>query len=148
MFEIKQAEIEADDVIALTTHFIRKNFPDKYVYIVSGDEDFLQLGDDMVYFAQYRKKRVFQLTKEEAATSLVKKIVNGDCSDNIPSIFKGKRIKNKKELLEDTSKLMEYLNENEAIKKKFLLNQKIIDFNYIPKKYKKKLNKTIKNIVV
>ena len=148
MFEIKQDEIEADDIIALSTIFVKSKFPKKSIYVVSGDEDFLQLGDDNVYFAQYKKKKVFQLTKEEAANALVKKIVNGDCSDNIPSIFKGKRIKNKKKMLEDTDLLMEYLEENENIKKKFLLNQKIIDFNYIPKKYKTKFIKNVKNIIV
>ena len=54
-----------------------------------------QEGDENIYFAQYKKKKPFQLTKEEAKEALVKKIVEGDCSDNIPSIFKGKRIKNK-----------------------------------------------------
>jgi 5'-3' exonuclease len=148
MVEIKQEEIEADDIIALSTMYVKKKFPEKSIYVVSGDEDFLQLGDDNVYFAQYKKKKPFQLTKEEASNALVKKIVNGDCSDNIPSIFKGKRIKNKKEMLENIDLLMQYLEENENIKKKFLLNQKIIDFNYIPKKYKTKFNKNIKNVIV
>jgi len=148
MFEIKQKEIEADDIIAMTTNYVKEKFPEKKIYIVSGDEDFLQLGDDNVYFAQYKKKKPFQLTKEEAALALIKKIVNGDCSDNIPSIFKGKRIKNKKQMLEDTEKLMKYLDENNEIKKKFLLNQKIIDFTFIPKKYKSKFKKVVKDIIV
>ncbi len=148
MIEIKQEKIEADDIIALSCKYIKENFEDKNIYIVSGDEDFLQLGDDNVYFAQYRKKKVFQLSKEEASLALVKKIIEGDCSDNIPSIFKGKRVKNKKELIEDPAKLQEYLDENDNIKKKFLKNQKLIDFNFIPKKYVNKFNKNAKKIIV
>ena len=148
MIEIKQEEIEADDIIALSCKYVKENFEDKNIYIVSGDEDFLQLGDDNVYFAQYRKKKVFQLSKEEAALALVKKIVEGDCSDNIPSIFKGKRVKNKKELINDPDKLKIYLNENEAIKKKFIKNQKLIDFNFIPKKYVSKFKKNAKKVIV
>lgn len=145
---IKQDKIEADDIIALACRYIQENMNKKSIYVVSGDEDFLQLGDDNVYFAQYKKKKVFKLTKQEAAQALLKKIILGDCSDNIPSIFKGKRVKNKKELLkellEDSTKLKEYLEENKEIKDKFLSNQKIIDFTYIPNKYVKKFNSEFK----
>ena len=112
----------------------------QYMYI--SDEDFLQLG--MIMFILHNIKKVFQLTKQEAAQALLKKIILGDCSDNIPSIFKGKRIKNKKELLEDSNKLKEYLEENKEVKDKFLSNQKIIDFTYIPNKYVKKFNSEFK----
>ena len=148
MIEIKQEEIEADDVIALSYKYIKENFKGKNIYVVSGDEDFLQLGDSNVFFAQYKKKKVFQLTKEEAALALVKKIVEGDCSDNIPSIFKGKRVKNKKDLINDPDLLKEYLNENDEIKKKFIKNQKLIDFKFIPKKYVKKFNNNAKKVIL
>ena len=147
-FVIKQDKIEADDIIALSCKYIQSNFKNKSIYIVSGDEDFLQLGNDDVYFAQYRKKKVFQLSKEEAALSLVKKIIEGDCSDNISSIFKGKRVKNKKDLINDPSILQEYLDQNVDIKKKFIENQKLIDFNYIPKKYTTKFTTVIKKLLV
>ena len=38
-------------------------------------------------------------------------------------------------------------NENEDIKAKFISNRKIIDFDYIPKKYVEKFNKNIKKIL-
>ena len=144
---IKQEKIEADDIIALSCKYIQSKFQNKSIYIVSGDEDFLQLGNDNVYFAQYKKKKVFQLSKEEAALALVKKIVEGDCSDNIPSIFKGKRVKNKKDLINDPSLLQDYLNENPEIKEKFLKNQKLIDFNFIPKKHISKFNASMKKLI-
>ena len=145
---IKQDKIEADDVIALSCKYIQSNFKNKSICIVSGDEDFLQLGNDDVYFAQYKKKKVFQLTKEEAVLALVKKIIEGDCSDNIESIFKGKRVKNKKDLINDPNLLQEYLDKNVNIKEKFIKNQKLIDFNYIPKKYTTKFNNIIKKLLL
>ena len=141
---IKQDKIEADDIIALACRYIQEKKNDMSIYVVSGDEDFLQLGDENVYFAQYKKKKVFQLTKEEAAKALIKKIVLGDCSDNIPSILKGKRIKNKNDLLEDSEKLKEFLEENKELKDKFISNQKIIDFKYIPNKFVTKFNSEFK----
>ena len=146
MVEIKQDNIEADDIIALSCKFILDKYTDKNIYIVSGDEDFLQLGNSNVFFANYRKKKVFQLTQEEANKALIKKIVEGDCSDNIPSIFKGKKIKNKKEMLANIEELEKFINDNKDFKKKFDNNRKIIDFNYIPDKFKKKFNKVAKNI--
>ena len=148
MFEIKQDKIEADDIIALSCKFIQKKESDVSIYIVSGDEDFFQLGDSNVYFAQYKKKKVFSLSKEEAKNALIKKIVEGDCSDNIPSIFKGKRIPKKKELIEDLEKLEEFLNNNDEFKKKFDANKKIIDFNFIPDKFVKIFNKVAKEIFI
>ena len=148
MFEIKQDKIEADDIIALSCKFIQKKDSDVSIYIVSGDEDFFQLGDSNVYFAQYKKKKVFSLSKEEAKNALIKKIVEGDCSDNIPSIFKGKRIPKKKELIEDLEKLEEFLNNNDEFKKKFDANKKIIDFNFIPDKFVKIFNNGAKEIFI
>lgn len=148
MFEFKQDDIEADDIIALFSKYVKEKYSDKSIYIVSGDEDFLQLGDSQVFFAQYKKKKVFQLTKDEASLALVKKIVEGDCSDNIPSIFKGLKVKNKKSLIENPDELQQYFNENKDVKKKFLLNQKLIDFNFIPDKYVKKFNKKVKDIFI
>ena len=146
MFVMKEKEIEADDVIAIATKYIKEHYPSKPIYIVSGDEDFLQLGDKNIYFVHYRKKKSFQLTKSEAYHALIKKIADGDCSDNIPSIFKGKRVKNKKEMINNPKLLLAYLEENSEIKKKFKLNQKLIDFDYIPKKYQNKFNKKLKKL--
>lgn len=146
MFVFKEEEIEADDIIAISTKYVKENYPNKNIYIVSGDEDFLQLGDKNVYFVHYKKKTTFQLTKIEAYNALIKKIADGDCSDNISSIFKGKRIKNKKEMLENPEKLFQFIDENSEFKKNFKHNQKLIDFNFIPKKYQNKLNKKLKKL--
>ena len=51
-------------------------------------------------------------------------------------------------LINDFSKLYEYLDENSEIKKKFKKNQKLIDFNFIPKKYVNKFNSKFKKLVV
>ena len=103
---MKHAKMEADDIIALCTRYIRKKHQDKTVYLVSGDNDFLQLGYDNLFFADY-KKNLIKLSREEAKEALEQKIINGDCSDNIPSIFpKDEKISNKerKEIRENKQK--------------------------------------------
>ena len=105
IFEIKIDEIEADDVIALSCKYIRDKLKDKTIYLVSGDEDFLQLGDDDLYFANYKKK-LFQLTKAEAKEKLRLKLVCGDKSDNIKCIYtKEDKLSNKfKKLIKESEK--------------------------------------------
>ncbi len=135
IFKLRVDKLEADDLIAIISMYHEEHNPKQEIIIVSGDEDFLQLGRENLSFANYKKKKLFSLTKEEAAIELNNKIILGDCSDCIPSIFpKGKRIK-KKDILESKVKLQEYLDSNIIAKKQYELNKKMIDFKYIPKNY-------------
>jgi 5'-3' exonuclease len=109
IFKLRMDEVEADDIIACISMHLNNENPVQQVYLVSGDEDFLQLGRENLIFVNYKKKKPFVLSKIEAKKCLNNKIINGDPSDCIPSIFpKGKRI-NKKEILESDYKLKEYL---------------------------------------
>lgn len=150
IYSMRFSELEADDVIALTVKYIRKKKMKNIVYLISGDEDFKQLGYNNLYFINYKKKELIKLTKKEAKQSLLNKIVCGDSSDNIKCIFpkERKKLSNKrrKEIKESEGKLKQYLEEDLEAKEKFELNQKLIDFDYIPKKYNSKVNKEIKKI--
>ena len=152
IIEIKEDKIEADDIIAITAMFVKSNTKFSYekIVVVSGDEDFLQLGDSDVYFAHYKKKKLFQLSLEEAKQKLHEKIVKGDSSDNIPSIFKNKKISkvDKQKYIESKKELLKYLEENTDIKKIYTRNEKVIDFNFIPKKYKTKLETRLKKELI
>ena len=143
-------KMEADDLIALATKFIKYKRPNKIVYIVSGDNDFLQLGYDNLYIADYKKDYLIHLSKEEARESLRQKIVSGDCSDNIPSIFpKDEKINNKVKKLvkENKEEMKKYLSENEKAYLLYKQNKKMISFKYIPKHFRKQVYKAIKKIV-
>ncbi len=150
IFSIKKNKIEADDIIALCTRYIKCKYPSKKIYLVSGDQDFYQLGYDNLYFADYKKKDLIQFTKKEAKNQLYLKIINGDCSDNIPSIFpKELKISNKrrKMIREDNKELIKYLKEYSEAKKIYKLNKFLIDFKNIPKEYHKSIYKKIKQIL-
>jgi 5'-3' exonuclease len=150
IFKIKVDELEADDVIALTVKYMKNKNLNNHIDLISGDKDFLQLGNDNITFLDYRKKKDdINLSQEEANEILFMKIVKGDCSDNIKSIFTDVKLtsKKKKELLLDKNLLIEYINENPNIKKSFETNKKLIDFDYIPKKYNQKVFEKVKNII-
>lgn len=129
IYSLRVEKMEADDLIAIISMHIK----DQLIYLVSGDEDFLQLGRDNLIFVNYKAKKAFKLTEEEAMKALRIKFILGDSSDCIPSIFpKGVRSK-KKEILESDEKLEEYLNSNPDARKQFEFNKKMIDFKNIPK---------------
>lgn len=147
---IKYPRIEADDIIALAVRYIKDKKPNYNIYLVSGDNDFLQLGYDKLYFADYKKKDLIKLTRSEAKESLKQKIINGDCSDNIPSIFpKTIKINNKRRKLirEDKMELKKYLSENKEALTIYTNNKKLINFKYIPKNLKKPIYSMIKKII-
>jgi 5'-3' exonuclease len=133
---IRLDEVEADDIIACICIYM-KNY-NKKIYIISGDDDFLQLGRENVLFLNYKNKKSIILTEDEAKIALKKKIILGDKSDGIAGIYeKGFKVK-KKDLLND--EILElYLDNNANAKKKYEFNKKMIDFNYIPKKYYNKI---------
>jgi 5'-3' exonuclease len=144
IFKMRVPKIEGDDVIAIITIHLKDT--DKMITIISGDNDFLQLGRKTVNFINYKKKEIINITEDMAKLALVEKIVLGDMSDCIPSIFKARSRINKKELIESKEKLIEYLKSNEDAMKQYKLNETIIDFNNIPKKYYKKVVKEYMNL--
>lgn len=150
IYSMRIEKMEGDDLIAILANYIKEQDPNHPVYIVSGDEDFLQLGRPNVIFINYRAKKPFVLSEEQAALSLRNKFILGDTSDCIPSIFpKGPlKAKNKsgetitkKDILESDEKLFEYLEMNPDAKKQYDINKKMVDFRNIPKMY---INKVIK----
>ena len=149
IFSIKEDKVEADDIIAVickNMEVLKKNYP---IYLISGDEDFKQLGRKNLYFINYKSKKLIELSKKEAENNLLLKIISGDSSDNIKCIFpKDKKIinnKKRKEVKESKAKLNKFLDENKEAKKKFKLNKNLIDFEMIPKKYIKNILRKYKN---
>lgn len=146
--KLRVESMEADDLIAIIAMYLERTNSTRPVYLVSGDADFLQLGRDNLTFINYKAKKPIVLTKAEAANALREKIITGDTSDCIPSIFpKGKRA-NKKQILESDDKLEEYLKANPEAKAQYEINKKMIDFTNIPKTYVSKVEKLYKQLVV
>jgi 5'-3' exonuclease len=134
---------EGDDIIAV----LKKKYRDKYeelpIYIITNDHDYLQLFDNNTYI--YNLQGLNLRTKSRGEEIDLKlKILQGDTSDNISSIF-NKRISINKilEYVYDNEKLEKYLEENEDSKKLYQRNKLLIDFNMIPENIKYKINSLI-----
>lgn len=135
IYKIKVAPLEADDVIAI----ICKNLENSLninIYIVSGDKDFYQLGRPNIFFIDFKNKELKNLSNEESRILLHKKILLGDKSDNIKTIFPSKfSLKLKKKLLNSIEEFSTFIVLNKDIEVRYNENSHLINFDFIPLEY-------------
>ena len=131
---LKYDKLEADDVIAITTKHILKTRKDANIYIITSDMDYLQLQGERVKLFNLKYKSLLDSKHShgDAELDLLIKIVTGDKSDNIKSVFKKCGPKTAMKLFKDQEKFREKL-EKENGKIQYELNKLLIDFNNIPK---------------
>ncbi len=142
LFSVDNAE--ADDVIGILKHKIRREHPDLEIYIITNDHDYLQLIDNKTHIFNLKGFDLSKKSKGSAKIDLLLKIIKGDVSDNIDGIFEKKiSEKNAMKYVLDEKLLNEYLNSNELAKKKFENNKKLIDFTCIPEDIKNNIEKLI-----
>ena len=132
---IKHPELEADDCIALTVKNIQRISPDNKIYIITSDMDYLQLATETIvpinlkYKSLQDSKQSFKNCKKD----LFCKIVMGDKSDCIPSVFKKCGIKTAEKYFNNEEIFIEKIESDDEAKKQYELNKLLIDFNNIPK---------------
>jgi len=133
---LKFAKTEADDIIAIISQHLETEKSKLEVIIVSGDDDFTQLLRDNVSILDFRTKLFKVKSKNDSLEKLRLKIINGDKSDNIRSIFPKSRkevsLKQRKQVRDSIEEMQTFLEENENANKRFILNEKLIDFRKIP----------------
>ncbi len=143
VFSVNKAE--ADDIIGILKIKIRNEHPDQEIYIITNDHDYLQLIDNKTYIFNLKGYDLKKKSKGNSKTDLLLKIIKGDTSDNISSIFNKKVSENfAMKYVLDEKLLDDFLNSNEFAKKKFEDNQKLIDFNYIPNEIKTDIENLLK----
>ena len=123
---IKVDLAEADDIIAV----LAKNAPqDEDVFICSSDKDFHQLQTKNIHLYDPIKRKIVPPIDVERHKKL-HFIIAGD--DNIKQIKKGVGPKTAEKILNEGLDL--YLQTNPEMKARYEFNQKMIDFDFIPKK--------------
>jgi 5'-3' exonuclease len=125
--------LEADDCLALTSKFIYENYNEHRVHIIANDMDYIQLCNDKIDVYNLKYKKISYISdKEEAEKYLFCKIVMGDKSDNIPSIFPKCGLKTAVKCYEDKEYFETKMNSFDGSIELYERNKKIIDFNMIP----------------
>ena len=129
---IKVNSAEGDDVIAT----IFKNYAGLYedCLLIASDHDFLQLnGVKQVDLMGREAKRLVDKEEVSPAEYLYVKTIIGDNADNIKQVFARVGKKKALNLVRNPDKLKTLLKENQDSASTFLLNKKLISFEYIPK---------------
>ena len=131
---LKHPELEADDCIALSVKHLVKKYPECQIYIITSDKDYLQLKRDNVYLYNLAFKNIAdnKSSTGNPLQDLEIKIVMGDTSDNIPSVFPKCGPKTAQKCFEDPEFFKKKMSNNEEYYKQYELNKLLVDFNSIP----------------
>jgi 5'-3' exonuclease len=139
--------VEADDIVAIVKRHIRSIEPTKEIFIITNDNDYLQLIDDYTLIINLQGKDLKErLEGETPKQYLLKKIIVGDKSDNIPSIAKKIGDKTSSKLAADPESLDTLFKKNPDAEKQFQLNKLLISFDMIPQKYQTSIVNLYKEI--
>jgi len=133
-YVLKYPNLEADDIVAITKNMIREKYPDAPIYIIANDHDYLQLLDNKCEIINFQQKSLRENKKVflEAKKNLFYKIVLGDKSDCISSVFKKCGPKTAEKYYNDPEELRKAFSKEDGTQEKFDLNKKIISFSEIP----------------
>ena len=135
---LKHPKLEADDCIALTVKHIVQKYKDSNtpynIYIITSDKDYLQLAEPCVHIYNLGFKKI---TDQKSSTGsaecdLFCKIVMGDLSDNIPSVFPKCGPKTALKYYENKAEFQKKLESSDIFISQYNINKKIVDFNEIP----------------
>jgi 5'-3' exonuclease len=125
--------LEGDDVLAITKNYIRDKYQEADIYIITGDHDYLQLHDENTNIINLQFKNLMENKKvfPEADKNLFYKIVLGDKSDCIPSIFKKCGVKTAEKYYLDRE-LFDNAIIKENARENYDRNKTLVDFAEIP----------------
>lgn len=131
---IKHPRLEADDCIAISVKYLLENEPESIIYIITSDKDYLQLVQERVklYNLSFKDLTEQKSCYKNAECDLFCKILTGDVSDNISSVFPKCGPKTALKYFNNRELFEKKMEESNAFKDKYELNRKIIDFNCIP----------------
>lgn len=136
LIEMKHAE--GDDVIAVVSEYVTKTTSDNII-IMANDMDICQIITDRIHIYDYRGNSINEKCINKygsARRMLFAKMLQGDRADDIPNICKGMGEKTAIKCIDNTELLKEKLAKNPEAPKQLKLNQRLVDFKYIPKKLK------------
>lgn len=125
IISIKIKSAEADDIIAILTQKLQTIFK---IIIISSDKDFLQLLNKNTEIITLNNKN---LKYDINDLNLELKIIIGDKSDNISGCFKKCGIKTALKYIKEEKLPYLFIKYPESYEI-YKLNQKLIDFNFIP----------------
>ena len=143
---LKHPRLEADDCIAISVKYLLNKYPLCKIYIITSDKDYLQLNAHNVdlYTLTYKNLADGKTSTGNAYDDLKIKIIMGDTSDNIPSVFPKCGIKTAQKCIEDEEFFKRKMANNPEYYEQYRLNEQLVSFDKIPSNYIEEFMATIK----
>ena len=141
---LKHNSLEADDCVGITATHLINTQPNSHVWIIANDHDYLQLQHSNISLINLQGKFLTDTKHclKEKQLDLLYKIICGDKSDNIPSVFTRCGSKTAKKYVYDLELFNKKLNESSDAKERFERNKTLIDFCEIPENLSKEFKQT------
>jgi 5'-3' exonuclease len=144
-FILKHPQLEADDCIALSVKYLLNKYSQMntecQIYIITSDKDYLQLNAPNVHLYNLAYKNIAEKSSiGNPKKDLQLKIIMGDSSDNIPSIFPKCGLKTAQKCIDNPDFLQKKILENIEYNEQYKLNQLLINFDNIPIELQKEFN--------
>jgi 5'-3' exonuclease len=142
---LEHSRLEADDCIAISVKYLIEKYPLCKIYIITSDRDYLQLNAHNVdlYSLAYKNLADGKTATGDAESDLKIKILMGDVSDNIPSVFPKCGLITAKKCILDDEFFKKKMANNSAYYEQYTLNEQLISFNKIPLIYIEEFMATI-----
>jgi 5'-3' exonuclease len=130
---LKHPKLEADDCIALSVKYLLTTYPSCHIYIITSDRDYLQLNSHNVDLYNLTFKNIAEKSSiGDPKKDLELKIIMGDTSDNIPSVFPKCGPKTAIKCIEDEEFFKKKMADNPDFYKQYELNKILVNFENIP----------------
>jgi 5'-3' exonuclease len=142
---LEHPRLEGDDCIALTTHHLQSKEIPPQIVIIANDMDYLQLAASNIRLINLNFKTLTDSKKwsGDPQQDLFCKIVMGDKSDDIPSVFKKCGPKTALKYYENKALFEDQLKRENA-HERYQQNKKLVDFNEIPEDLVESFAKNLK----
>lgn len=142
---LKHPKLEADDCIAISVKHLLKKYPECNIYIITSDRDYLQLASTNVHLFNLTFKDIVDKSSTgNAKDDLEIKIIMGDTSDNIPSVFPKCGLKTAQKCISDPEFFKKKMADNSEYYTQYELNKKLVCFDNIPEELVNEFMSTIK----
>jgi len=130
---LKHPHLEADDCIAISVKYLLQKYQNVSIFIITSDKDYLQLVEPRVQIFDLGFKNLAQQKSStgDPKSDLFCKIIMGDLSDNISSVLAKCGPKTALKCYQNREYFESRMKKEDAYAK-FEINQKMVDFNYIP----------------
>jgi 5'-3' exonuclease len=143
---LSHPKLEADDCIAISVKYLTNRYPKCNIYIITSDRDYLQLNAHNVnlFTLTYKNLADGKTATGNAEDDLKIKILMGDTSDNIPSVFPKCGLKTAQKCIEDEEFFKKKMADNQDYYAQYELNERLVSFDKIPGELVDEFMSTIK----